>query len=380
MSKFKKSLKKYILPFSTIVFGFLVLQAFFVSPEDFSRNFSASFNLYRLAVMVIFIVLLLLSKSLFKPFKSLEFPFLKKIKLPKIRSDLFVSFKKSFAAAPRYMKVLSVVVPLAVLVFAIMQVLWPEFAIWLIRCDNKDECGINFRHGIFIKAAFQLIAAGTFATLLYKFAKKKRFLPTAVCAVLVLVLIVMIGEEISWGQRIFGWETPADYAVINKQGETNLHNLYTQIFQNVLYFGGWLLLVALPFFREQIAGFLAKFKKLAFLADFLPPAYFVLIFAAAWGLVDPLVSETGLRYSSILFTILGTVAILIYLVIGARGRLAEHISWTLGAFAIALFLNLLFTDVWDGMSGVPTEYHELFISFGIMLWAIWLRKNLKLQQ
>jgi hypothetical protein len=33
------------------------------------------------------------------------------------------------------------------------------------------------------------------------------------------------GEEISWGQRIFGVATPADLAGINTQGETNLHNL-----------------------------------------------------------------------------------------------------------------------------------------------------------
>ena len=33
------------------------------------------------------------------------------------------------------------------------------------------------------------------------------------------------GEEISWGQRIFGWETPEKLAEINAQGETTIHNL-----------------------------------------------------------------------------------------------------------------------------------------------------------
>ena len=42
---------------------------------------------------------------------------------------------------------------------------------------------------------------------------------------LALFYIVCAGEEISWGQRIFGWETPAGYAELNEQGETNLHNL-----------------------------------------------------------------------------------------------------------------------------------------------------------
>lgn len=40
-----------------------------------------------------------------------------------------------------------------------------------------------------------------------------------------LGLLFLGGEEISWGQQIFHWRTPADYAARNYQGETNLHNL-----------------------------------------------------------------------------------------------------------------------------------------------------------
>lgn len=36
---------------------------------------------------------------------------------------------------------------------------------------------------------------------------------------------LIAGEEISWGQRIFGWQTPADLAAINHQNETNVHNI-----------------------------------------------------------------------------------------------------------------------------------------------------------
>ena len=41
-----------------------------------------------------------------------------------------------------------------------------------------------------------------------------------------LGLFFVIGEEISWGQRIFGWETPESLKAINKQAETNIHNIY----------------------------------------------------------------------------------------------------------------------------------------------------------
>jgi hypothetical protein len=40
-----------------------------------------------------------------------------------------------------------------------------------------------------------------------------------------LGIFFLIGEEISWGQRIFGWQTSESIRAINKQGETNLHNM-----------------------------------------------------------------------------------------------------------------------------------------------------------
>jgi len=38
-------------------------------------------------------------------------------------------------------------------------------------------------------------------------------------------LFFLIGEELSWGQRVFGWGTPESLKAVNKQGETNLHNI-----------------------------------------------------------------------------------------------------------------------------------------------------------
>ncbi|MBM81470.1 MAG: hypothetical protein CMJ78_12885 [Planctomycetaceae bacterium] len=40
-----------------------------------------------------------------------------------------------------------------------------------------------------------------------------------------LAAIYFAGEEISWGQQWFGWETPEPLREINDQGETNLHNI-----------------------------------------------------------------------------------------------------------------------------------------------------------
>ena len=43
-----------------------------------------------------------------------------------------------------------------------------------------------------------------------------------------LLFFFAAGEEVSWGQRIFGWETSEALKEINYQDETNLHNLIVQ--------------------------------------------------------------------------------------------------------------------------------------------------------
>ncbi len=40
-----------------------------------------------------------------------------------------------------------------------------------------------------------------------------------------LLMVLFFGEEISWGQRVFNWETPTEgYFAENLQGETNIHS------------------------------------------------------------------------------------------------------------------------------------------------------------
>tara|TARA_R110000782_G_scaffold95225_1_gene179140 strand:+ start:725 stop:1513 length:789 start_codon:yes stop_codon:yes gene_type:complete len=68
--------------------------------------------------------------------------------------------------------------------------------------------------------------------------------------VLVVVMIVcfaaMIGEEMSWGQHLFGFQTPADLAAVNLQGESNLHNLVSPRLYDLIYQGLGFALILLP--------------------------------------------------------------------------------------------------------------------------------------
>ncbi len=47
----------------------------------------------------------------------------------------------------------------------------------------------------------------------------------ALFVLVTLACFVTAGEEISWGQRIFGWGTPAALEDVNHQGESNIHNI-----------------------------------------------------------------------------------------------------------------------------------------------------------
>ena len=47
----------------------------------------------------------------------------------------------------------------------------------------------------------------------------------AIAGFVTLVLFFVAGEEISWGQRVFGWGTPERLERINYQSETTIHNV-----------------------------------------------------------------------------------------------------------------------------------------------------------
>lgn len=43
---------------------------------------------------------------------------------------------------------------------------------------------------------------------------------------LFILFLFCFGEEISWGQRIFDWQTPESWRKMNNQMQTNIHNLW----------------------------------------------------------------------------------------------------------------------------------------------------------
>ena len=69
-----------------------------------------------------------------------------------------------------------------------------------------------------------------------------------------LLFFLMGMEEISWLQRVIGFNTPAELARANMQGEFNLHNVHTDLSENLYYVGAASFLIVLPLLREALPG------------------------------------------------------------------------------------------------------------------------------
>lgn len=90
--------------------------------------------------------------------------------------------------------------------------------------------------------------------------RSKRFL--ACCALLGVIMLFGAGEEISWGQRILGFNSPEFFNQNNAQMETNLHNMVVGsvklnklVFGKLLAIGVGLYLLVLPVVYQRSARY-----------------------------------------------------------------------------------------------------------------------------
>jgi hypothetical protein len=138
------------------------------------------------------------------------------------------------------------------------------------------------------------------------------------------VLFFLGGEEISWGQRLFGWGTPAALSRANAQDETNLHNL--GVFQGTKLDGD-------------------RLFRLAWLS------FFVLLPLAAWAW--PRIRRA----------------------VAPRVLIAP--AWMAGLFFSVWIATTLAVDAFDGVyngiyatSSAATEIQEALVELLMGLWAV----------
>ncbi len=172
--------------------------------------------------------------------------------------------------------------------------------------------------------AIALFAAAVIVIVKLWRARGESTLRTACHVIFALMLIFGAGEEISWGQRIFGWESGEFFLEHNDQKETNLHNLIvndTKI--NKFVFG------------QILTGFLA--------------IYFLVLPFAFRGMkrVRAVVNRMGIPVPRVYQSLLFAVAYSMTLIIPA-GR-----KWELGEMALAAVIVVVVINSYNNMGIAP---------------------------
>ncbi len=139
----------------------------------------------------------------------------------------------------------------------------------------------------------------------YKTVDKKIFL-----FLFAILLFLYSMEEISWGQRIFGWETPEALSKVNYQNEINVHNVFINPYLRHIYFIFFLFVSSLFLFRDKYIDLFSKHKITKVIAEMYPSkqffyAGFIYLFIAMAALkrIDDELSEDLLTVTIFIYAI-----------------------------------------------------------------------------
>ncbi|WP_369130167.1 hypothetical protein [Modestobacter roseus] len=86
----------------------------------------------------------------------------------------------------------------------------------VLREDNVVE---------WLQFAVCLLAAVLAGAAAVRLGRRRELLPAVLMIAVALGALLLAGEEISWGQRVFAFTTPEDLAAVNQQAEVNVHNV-----------------------------------------------------------------------------------------------------------------------------------------------------------
>ncbi len=198
-----------------------------------------------------------------------------------------------------------------VFVFVAQEWLSPNTVDLIIKEDGVVE---------YISSLLFLISSILALVLLVRFKMPVRH--RVMLALLAFFLFVFFGEEISWGQRIFGLDTLEFFREANVQNENNLHNLFGYLF----------------------------------------PSLFLLA-VIVYGFIFPFAAKS-FRFVHQLFDLVG-------MPIASRGL-------AIGFLIAVLFRDWTFERLVETSSIVPTaEFGEMLISVGFLLLLMEIRYSLE---
>ena len=129
-------------------------------------------------------------------------------------ASIFELDAKLWGLLPRQALVI-LLIPMLIVLAMVAAVPFFEVFVWITGEDSLIES---------LQFLFLLGTGLTFIRLAFILGRRSR-LGTVLCVLAALAVFFVSGEEIAWGQRFFGWETPENLKALNYQDETTLHNI-----------------------------------------------------------------------------------------------------------------------------------------------------------
>jgi len=237
--------------------------------------------------------------------------------------------------------------------FVLLFVVSPAGFNWLGSEDNVVE----YLSALFGVAGAVFFASVALAAWHLPHGSPNRTLTLVFAGACAVVLFLLGMEEISWGQRLFGFDTPDSFAA-NRQGEVNLHNFFTTPIHTVYRLGSWAALILLPF----MVAFGPRWRLFDRFSTFLPPPWIAAMSA-------PIACFTSSAWPFLPMQVVMLSSLLMMAIFWHHGRRGgQDTAWLFGAAALlmvvaeAIFLlgSERFIRHWD-----VTEYQEFFMAFGL---------------
>lgn len=193
------------------------------------------------------------------------------------------------------------------------------------------------------------------------------FVVAGLCILAVIFFLIAM-EEVSWFQRVAGFETPDAFSR-NLQGEFNLHNFATNKVEYAFYLGTFLYLIVLPFLH--LTSVLPKrFKGLEnFIGGSFTLCLSSIFIAYNYDMWNAFLTQVP--YSLTIFMLLSLCVL--SRPVQIKRAFAIFIITLLITQGVFLYLGHTMPRIWDA-----TEYKEGFIAFGFFLYSLNVRHNLSL--
>lgn len=186
------------------------------------------------------------------------------------------------------------------------------------------------------------------------------------------ILIAM--EEISWGQRILGFESGDFFTAHNAQKETNLHNLISGEYLNLaIYSIIYIFFIFLPllvYFRPALLGNSISFRKGTDI--YMPSIHNILMFCFGSSLQAYFLPRTAADTTFLWLSVLLVMALLI-------SKKSYRDGFHLLHFSLVLTACIIFAISYDVFeyNNMQYEIREFVVSYAFLYWCFNWTNNLK---